>query len=67
MPKGLVAKMKLLTSALAKMQTKLGHAATALERSQNLLNWSEPPVTVFAIVLLAGHTFNPNAARPLDS
>lgn len=54
MPKGLIAKMKLLTSALAKMQTKLGQAATAMERSQNLLNWSEPPVTIAALVLLTG-------------
>ena len=52
MPKNLFAKIKLLTSLLAKLQRALGVAATAMERSQNLLNWEEPPVTLVAIAVL---------------
>jgi hypothetical protein len=52
-PKGIFAKLKLLTSLLAKLQYALGVAATAMERSQNTLNWEEPPVTITVIGLLA--------------
>jgi len=52
-PKGPIAKMRLLAAMMERGQVMLGSAATAVEKAKNLLNWSEPPVTVVSIGILA--------------
>lgn len=51
MPKGL-GKFKFLLESLANLQKRLGVGAAWIERSQNLFNFSDPPVTLVAFGLL---------------
>jgi hypothetical protein len=49
MPRGPLAKMRLLGATLGRLQAGLGRLALALERGTNLFNWSDPVVTLAAI------------------
>ena len=53
-PKGPIAKLKLLTKGLGKLQRFLGMAATSIEKSQNFLSWADAPVTLAATSALFG-------------
>ena len=52
MPRGPIKKLKQMQQGLARMQHGLGQLATALEKSQNLLNGSDPTVTAAATCML---------------
>ena len=52
MPRGPIKKLKQMQRGLAVLQHRLGQLATALEKSQNLLNGSDPAVTAAATCAL---------------